>query len=85
MCFFIYLATQVMEQGPVVEEIKVAGLSEASGELAILTEDFAEFTAPLDLFDKSVEELISELPLHLVVTHRRRAIEKISKNDEMLE
>ncbi|MGL5901727.1 MAG: hypothetical protein ACRCZO_03510 [Cetobacterium sp.] len=40
-----------------MEEIEVVGLSEANGELVLLTADFAEFTAPLNLFNKSVEEL----------------------------
>ncbi len=66
-----------------VEDIIVIGLSEANGEVALLAEDFSEYTARPELLEGSPEELLCQLPLHLEVVHNQRKIVKIDYVDEM--
>ncbi|KAM9495173.1 uncharacterized protein Hap1MRO34_015998 [Clarias gariepinus] len=63
----VYTTVEVLEQGPVVEDIVVIGLSEANGEVSLLAEDFSEYTACPELLEGSADELLCQLPLHLEV------------------
>ncbi|KAI2647008.1 Hydroxycinnamoyl-CoA hydratase-lyase [Labeo rohita] len=78
-----YTTVEVLEQGPVVENIVIIGLSEANGEVSLLAEDFSEYTACPELLEQSPEELLCQLPLHLEVVHDHRKIQKINYVDEL--
>ncbi|KAL1277348.1 hypothetical protein QQF64_024021 [Cirrhinus molitorella] len=54
--------TQVLDQGPLLEEIIVIGLSEAKGVVSLLPEDFSEYSSPPELLEGSAEELLCQPP-----------------------